>query len=127
MQDFGKLIRSGAFYVDKTSFIKEWWENQDDVTLVTRPRRFGKTLNLSMVDYFFSNQHADSGKLFENLDIWKEEKYQDLQGTFPVNPDISLPSRYPDSQTAFRNPHADWRKNNPPYLDLTSFQNVSGA
>lgn len=84
MQDFGKLIRSGAFYVDKTSFIKEWWENQDDVTLVTRPRRFGKTLNLSMVDYFFSNQHADSGKLFENLDIWKEEKYQDLQGTFPV-------------------------------------------
>ena len=79
MQDFGKLIRSGAFYVDKTSFIKEWWENQDDVTLVTRPRRFGKTLNLSMVDYFFSNQHADSGKLFENLDIWKEEKYQDLQ------------------------------------------------
>ena len=65
MQDFGKLIRSGAFYVDKTSFIKEWWENQDDVTLVTRPRRFGKTLNLSMVDYFFSNQHVDSGKLFE--------------------------------------------------------------
>ena len=65
MQDFGKLIRSGAFYVDKTSFIKEWWENQDDVTLITRPRRFGKTLNLSMVDYFFSNQHGDSGKLFE--------------------------------------------------------------
>ena len=84
MQDFGKLIRSGAFYVDKTSFIKEWWENQDDVTLVTRPRRFGKTLNLSMVDYFFSNQHVDSGKLFEKLDIWKEEKYQGLQGTFPV-------------------------------------------
>ena len=84
MQDFGKLIRSGAFYVDKTSFIKEWWENQDDVTLVTRPRRFGKTLNLSMVDYFFSNQHGDSGKLFENLAIWKEEKYRDLQGTFPV-------------------------------------------
>ena len=82
MQDFGKLIRSGAFYVDKTSFIKEWWENQDDVTLVTRPRRFGKTLNLSMVDYFFSNQHVDSGKLFEKLDIWKEEKYQGLQGTF---------------------------------------------
>lgn len=52
MQDFGKLIRSGVFYVDKTSFIKEWWENQDDVTLVTRPRRFGKTLTLSMVDYF---------------------------------------------------------------------------
>lgn len=84
MQDFGKLIRSGVFYVDKTSFIKEWWENQDDVTLVTRPRRFGKTLTLSMVDYFFSNQHVDSGKLFEKLDIWKEEKYQDLQGTFPV-------------------------------------------
>lgn len=79
MQDFGKLIRSGVFYVDKTSFIKEWWENQDDVTLVTRPRRFGKTLNLSMVDYFFSNQHVDSGKLFEKLDIWKEEKGGDLE------------------------------------------------
>ena len=84
IQDFSTIIQGNYFYIDKTPFIKEWWENQDDVTLVTRPRRFGKTLNLSMVDYFFSNQHADSGKLFENLDIWKEEKYQDLQGTFPV-------------------------------------------
>lgn len=84
MQDFGKLIRSGAFYIDKTSFIREWWENQDDVTLITRPRRFGKTLNLSMVEYFFSNQYTDSDKLFEKLDIWKDGKYQSLQGTFPV-------------------------------------------
>ena len=76
MQDFGKLIRSEAFYVDKTSFIKEWWENQDDVTLITRPRRFGKTLNLSMTEYFFSNQYVDSDGLFEKLDIWKNEKYR---------------------------------------------------
>ncbi len=53
-QDFGQLIRSGCFYIDKTLFIKEWWENNDIVTLITRPRRFGKTLNMSMVEHFFS-------------------------------------------------------------------------
>lgn len=53
LQDFGDIIRKNCFYVDKTSFIKEWWENQDSVTLITRPRRFGKTLAMSMLDYFF--------------------------------------------------------------------------
>ena len=48
IQDFGKIIQNNCFYVDKTAFIKEWWENQDDVTLITRPRRFGKTLAMSM-------------------------------------------------------------------------------
>ena len=62
MQDFGKLIRSGVFYVDKTSFIKEWWENGDNVTLITRPRRFGKTLNMSMVETFFSNTEKEQAK-----------------------------------------------------------------
>ena len=78
-QRYDRIIENDCFYIDKTMFIKEWWENQDDVTLITRPRRFGKTLNLSMVDYFFSNQHGDSGKLFEKLDIWKEEKGGDLE------------------------------------------------
>lgn len=84
IQDFGKIIRNNCFYVDKTAFIKEWWENQDDVTLITRPRRFGKTLTMSMLEHFFSVEHADKGALFEGLDIWKEEKYRSLQGSYPV-------------------------------------------
>ncbi len=84
IQDFGKIIRNNCFYVDKTAFIKEWWENQDDVTLITRPRRFGKTLAMSMLEHFFSVEHADKGTLFEELDIWKEEKYRSLQGSYPV-------------------------------------------
>ncbi len=84
IQDFGKIIRNNCFYVDKTAFIKEWWENQDDVTLITRPRRFGKTLAMSMLDHFFSVEYADKGALFEGLNIWKEEKYRSLQGSYPV-------------------------------------------
>lgn len=83
-QDFASIITNGYFYVDKTNFIKEWWENGDSVTLITRPRRFGKTLNMSMVEQFFSVDYADRSDLFENLNIWKEEKYQKLQGTIPV-------------------------------------------
>ncbi len=83
-QDFGRIIENGCFYVDKTMFIKEWWENQDEVTLITRPRRFGKTLAMSMLEYFLSVKHAGRGDLFQHLDIWKEEKYRGLQGTFPV-------------------------------------------
>ncbi len=83
-QDFGDVIRKNLFYVDKTAFIKEWWENEDSVTLIMRPRRFGKTLNMSMLEYFFSVKHAGRGDLFEGLSIWQEEKYRKLQGTFPV-------------------------------------------
>ena len=83
-QDFAKLRDNHYFYIDKTGFIREWWESGDAVTLLTRPRRFGKTLNMSMLEYFFSNRHENRGDLFENLDIWKEKKYQELQGTFPV-------------------------------------------
>ena len=84
VQDFAKLIEKKCFYVDKTTFIKEWWENDDEVTLITRPRRFGKTMNMSMLDYFFSLEHADKKQLFEGLAIWQEEKYRQLQGTYPV-------------------------------------------
>lgn len=83
-QDFRSLRENESFYVDKTAFIKEWWENQDIVTLITRPRRFGKTLNMSMLEYFFSNQYEDSGKLFEELFIWKEKKYRKILGSYPV-------------------------------------------
>lgn len=83
-QDFDQLITSDIFYIDKTMFIKEWWENGDIATLITRPRRFGKTLNLSMLQYFFSVEHAGREDLFLRLSIWKEEKYRRLQGTYPV-------------------------------------------
>ncbi|RHP25518.1 hypothetical protein DWZ63_07805 [Clostridium sp. AF34-13] len=83
-QDFEKRIQRTCFYVDKTGFIKEWWESEDEVTLITRPRRFGKTLNMSMLNCFFSNKYADRGELFEKLEIWKDEKYRELQGTYPV-------------------------------------------
>ena len=83
-QDFEQMITSDNFYIDKTMFIKEWWENNDTVTLITRPRRFGKTLNLDMTDHFFSVNYFGRGDLFQNLSIWQEEKYRELQGTYPV-------------------------------------------
>lgn len=83
-QNFEDVIKKNLFYVDKTNFIKVWWENDDAVTLVTRPRRFGKTLNLSMLEHFFSVEYAGKGELFLNLSIWKDEKYRRLKGTYPV-------------------------------------------
>lgn len=84
LQDFGTIRRYNAYYIDKTAFIKEWWENLDHVTLITRPRRFGKTLTMSMVEQFFSIEYAGAEKLFEGLSIWQEEEYRKLQGTYPV-------------------------------------------
>ena len=83
-QDFAALRENQCFYIDKTDFIKQWWESQDDVTLITRPRRFGKTLNMSMLNCFFSNIYADRSDLFDGLDIWNEEAYRKIQGTYPV-------------------------------------------
>ena len=79
-QDFAAIIENGYFYIDKTSFIKKWWESADVVTLITRPRRFGKTLNMSMLDYFFSNRHENSSDLFANLSIWDDSSFRKLQG-----------------------------------------------
>ena len=84
IQDFGELREKQLFYIDKTALIKEWWESEDSVTLITRPRRFGKTINMSMIEQFFSLDYAGRGDLFEGLSIWEEEKYQQLQGTYPV-------------------------------------------
>ena len=84
IQDFGDLIKKNLFYIDKTMFIKEWWESGDNTTLITRPRRFGKTLNMSMVEQFFSIDYADKGDIFEGLSIWEDDKYRRLQGTYPV-------------------------------------------
>ena len=84
IQDFRDLIEKQYFYVDKTDFIREWWESGDSVTLIARPQRFGKTLNMSMMENFCSRDHAGQGGLFEGLSIWKEEKYRKLQGSYPV-------------------------------------------
>ena len=83
-QNFADIRERNCFYIDKTNFIKEWWENEDETTLITRPRRFGKTLNMSMMEHFFSADYQGRGDLFEGLSIWKEEKYRKLQGTYPV-------------------------------------------
>lgn len=82
--DFAVVRESNNFYVDKTNFIREWWESNDKATLITRPRRFGKTLNMSMLENFFSLQYAGRGDLFEGLSIWRSEQYRELQGTYPV-------------------------------------------
>ncbi|RAZ95550.1 hypothetical protein DK853_29360, partial [Klebsiella oxytoca] len=85
-QRFDRMIEGDKFYIDKTGFIREWWEYGSTVTLITRPRRFGKTLNMSMLECFFSNKYADRGDLFEGLSIWEEggtaevNKYRELQG-----------------------------------------------
>ena len=83
-QNFEEIIRDQVFYVDKTSFIKEWWESKDRVTLITRPRRFGKTLTMSMVECFFSMTHKSCNDLFENLLVYADSSYRELQGTWPV-------------------------------------------
>ena len=83
-QSFEFIRKNGCFFVDKTDFIKEWWENADAVTLITRPRRFGKTLNLDMMNCFFSRTYQGRSELFEGLSLWKDEKYRKLQGSYPV-------------------------------------------
>ncbi len=83
-QDFETIRGKGYFYIDKTKFIKEWWDSGDSVTLITRPRRFGKTLTMSMLEKFFSLNYADRGDLFEGMEIWEYSEYRKLQGTYPV-------------------------------------------
>ena len=83
-QDFVSLRENHYFYIDKTDFIRQWWESADDITLITRPRRFGKTLNMSMLNSFFSKQYEGRGDLFDGLSIWNDSKYHSLQGSYPV-------------------------------------------
>lgn len=83
-QNFEDIRKNNWFYIDKTGFIKEWWENGDSVTLIARPRRFGKTLNMRMVEQFFSVGYAGRSDLFEGLSVWEEEEYRALQGSYPV-------------------------------------------
>lgn len=84
IQDFQKIRERRCFYIDKTKFIREWWESQDEVTLITRPRRFGKTLAMSMTERFFSVKYAGQGEIFQGLSVWKHGEYRAMQGTWPV-------------------------------------------
>lgn len=84
ISDFKKLIDGGYAYVDKTLLVQEVVEKGTHVALIPRPRRFGKTLNLSMLRYFFEKSEEDTSYLFNDLNIWKNEKYRALQGQFPV-------------------------------------------
>ena len=83
-QNFADMRENNYFLIDKTDFIREWWNYGDEVTLITRPRRFGKTLNMSMLDCFFSNRYANRSDLFEGLSVWEDERYRQIQGTYPV-------------------------------------------
>ncbi len=84
IQDFESLRLNNGFYIDKTDFIREWWNGIDSVTLITRPRRFGKTLNMSMLNCFFSNQYANRGELFDGLMVWDDPAMREQQGKWPV-------------------------------------------
>lgn len=83
-QNFETIRKNDYFYIDKTHFIQEWWKGGDSVTLITRPRRFGKTLNMSMTEQFFSVKYAGRGDLFEGLSVWEDPDFRSLQGTYPV-------------------------------------------
>ncbi|HJA65436.1 MAG TPA: ATP-binding protein [Candidatus Mediterraneibacter cottocaccae] len=102
VQEFADIREKNYFYIDKTDFIREWWESGASVTLITRPRRFGKTLTMSMVEEFFSVEYAGRDDLFDGLSIWRKEEFRALQGTYPV---ISLSfanvkeKNYPDMKT----------------------------
>ncbi|OUP82677.1 hypothetical protein B5F07_13085 [Lachnoclostridium sp. An169] len=102
VQEFADIREKNYFYIDKTDFIREWWENGASVTLITRPRRFGKTLTMSMVEEFFSVEYAGRDDLFDGLSIWRKDEFRALQGTYPV---ISLSfanvkeKNYPDMKT----------------------------
>ena len=84
VDSFEKIRKDGFYYVDKTTLIEQLLEQWGEVNLFTRPRRFGKTLNMSMTEYFFSVNHVDSRKYFEELNIWSYEKFRELQGSYPV-------------------------------------------
>ena len=84
IQDYEKIIEQNNFYVDKTKFISEWWRSNDDITLITRPRRFGKTLMLSTVEKFFSVRQGNNEELFRGLNISKDTEMMEECGKWPV-------------------------------------------
>ena len=84
IQDYEQVIEQKNFYIDKTGFISEWWKNNDSVTLITRPRRFGKTLMLSTVEKFFSIRQGNNEELFKGLNVSKDTEMMKECGKWPV-------------------------------------------
>lgn len=84
VEDFNEVIKENCYYIDKTKWIGEILEDKSKIKLFTRPRRFGKTLNMSMLKYFFNVENKEENKkLFSGLDIEKSE-YMSEQGQYPV-------------------------------------------
>jgi len=84
VEDYKEIIDKKSAYIDKTLLIKEFWQDGGKVILTPRPRRFGKTLNLSMLKYFFEKTDPKNADLFKNTHIWNYSEYRALQGQFPV-------------------------------------------
>ena len=85
IEDFKRLVDNGCYFVDKTLMIKDIIDIKSSVNLFTRPRRFGKTLNMSMIQRYFEKTEEDNAYLFEGLNISKAgEKYKKYQGQYPV-------------------------------------------
>ena len=85
VQDFETIRKNNYFYVDKTDFIREWWKTTGaTVTLIARPRRFGKTLTMNTVNRFFSNEFSDQEELFSGLAVWQDEDMRAEAGHHPV-------------------------------------------
>ncbi|MBM3198828.1 MAG: hypothetical protein FJZ58_06200, partial [Chlamydiae bacterium] len=84
IDDFSEIITQEYLYIDKTLFIKEFWDNGAKTILITRPRRFGKSIALSMMRYFFEQNQESQAHLFAHTDVWQDEEMRALQGSFPV-------------------------------------------
>lgn len=87
VQNFATFRENDLFYIDKTDFLRQWWlgaPDSSEVSLITRPRRFGKTLMLSTIEHFFSTKYTGRSDLFEGLDVWQDEKMRTQQGKWPV-------------------------------------------
>ena len=97
IDNFEKVVKGGYYFVDKTMFIRELLDMKGEVNLFTRPRRFGKTLNMSMLRYFFENGGADNKELFRGLMIMDAgDEYLAHMGQSPLIR-ISLKSMKPYS------------------------------
>ena len=84
IDDYKEIITEDCYYVDKTLLIQEIFSKKDKVTLICRPRRFGKTLNLSMLKYFFENTEKSNANLFVDKEVWEHEELRTKQGQYPV-------------------------------------------
>ena len=83
VQTFEEVVAPDCVYVDKTEYVYKMATSKAKNFFLSRPRRFGKTITMNMLNCFFSNRYEGRSDLFEGFDIWKEEKYRKLQGTYP--------------------------------------------